>query len=356
MPRRITIAGSGPAGLSVAINLAKAGFDVHVYERNVEVGQRFHGDLQGLENWSRKVDVLEDLARMNIDVNFECDPFRTLTITNGDLTHDIKGQRPHCYLVKRGAMSGSLDQGLKQQALAAGVQLHLHQALPIEQTDIVATGPRLGEVFAVDAGIVFKTSLPDMAVGVLHDPGAWKGYGYLLVTKGYGCLCVMLFEQFPEAHHCLQETRRLLEQKYRLNIRDPHDVGGIGSWRNRPQWEDRGRQLVGEASGLQDFLWGFGIRNAITSGWLAAQSIITGQSYARLADAHFSRRLKAGLVNRWLWHLASRRNYRSVIQILRLIPNPPGLLRSFYNFNPFQRLCWPLAERRIRRQYPQLAW
>lgn len=355
MSRHINIAGSGPAGLSAGINLARAGYDVHVYERNADVGQRFHGDLQGLENWSRPVDVVSDLAAMNIRVNFDCDPFRKLTITNGNQSHDIVSSRPSYYLVKRGTVPVSLDQGLKRQALESGVALHLHESLPIEQADIDASGPRLQEVMAIDSGIVFTTSLPDMAVGVLHGPAAWKGYGYLLVTKGHGCLCVMLFEQFRQVHHCLQATRQLLEQRYPLDIRDPRQVGGLGSFRRQPLWTDGHRLLVGEASGLQDFLWGFGIRNAITSGWLAARSIITSQPYARLAEAHFSRRQRAGVVNRWLWHLASRGNYQAVVSLFRRLSDPLGFLGSIYNGNPLQRVLWPLARRQLHRQYPKLS-
>ncbi len=135
MVRRINIAGSGPSGLSAAINLAKGGYEVHVYERNAEVGQRFHGDLQGLENWSRDPDVLEDLAVMNISVNFECDPVRTLTLNTQRQSVNVRDRRSLFYLVKRGTQPGSLDQGLQQQALAAGVVIHPQQTLPIEQAD-----------------------------------------------------------------------------------------------------------------------------------------------------------------------------------------------------------------------------
>ena len=70
-----TILGAGLSGLTTAINLAKEGFKVDVYEKNKDVGMRFHGDLQGLENWSEKRDVLEELKEMSIETNFDCDPF-----------------------------------------------------------------------------------------------------------------------------------------------------------------------------------------------------------------------------------------------------------------------------------------
>ena len=79
----IKIAGAGPSGLTAAINLAKAGYDVHVFEKRSDTGKRFHGDLQGLENWSSDLNVISELEQMNIHVNFDCAPFLNLITTNG---------------------------------------------------------------------------------------------------------------------------------------------------------------------------------------------------------------------------------------------------------------------------------
>ncbi|MBI2959234.1 MAG: NAD(P)-binding protein, partial [Betaproteobacteria bacterium] len=57
----LQVVGAGPAGLAAAITLARAGCRVIVHEAQREVGYRFGGDLQGLENWSTKGDVLDAL-------------------------------------------------------------------------------------------------------------------------------------------------------------------------------------------------------------------------------------------------------------------------------------------------------
>jgi flavin-dependent dehydrogenase len=81
--KKVQISGAGPAGLSAAINLAKAGYPVEVFEKNKKVGGRFRGDFQGLENWSEDDDTLLKLNEMNIDINFHHHPFSKLGISHG---------------------------------------------------------------------------------------------------------------------------------------------------------------------------------------------------------------------------------------------------------------------------------
>ena len=63
---QIHIIGAGPGGLVAAINLAKAGFPVIVYEMYYEAGKRFNHDFQGIENWSTEEDSQVCLSRMGI--------------------------------------------------------------------------------------------------------------------------------------------------------------------------------------------------------------------------------------------------------------------------------------------------
>jgi len=141
----ITIAGAGPAGLTAAIILAQAGRRVRVFEQRSGVGRRFNDDFQGLENWSRDEDVLEEVTAMGISP--ESWWYRTF---HGGVLYDpslrpirVESERPLFYMVRRGyAHPGSLDLALFEQAKAAGVEFVWNQRLSAPEANIVASGPR----------------------------------------------------------------------------------------------------------------------------------------------------------------------------------------------------------------------
>jgi len=349
--KKIKILGAGISGLTAAINLKKEGYNVEVFEKNADCGQRFHGDMQGIENWSRKIDVIADLASKNIEINFDCTPFSNLTLSNCKIDEKFNFDRPLFYLVKRGDVAGSLDQGLKKQALAAGVEIHFNTTIKPERADIIASGPKIGRVSVADRGIVFKTTMANTATAIINNDLAHKGYSYLLVVNGYACLCSCVFGETEKLTECFHRTKTYFVKKYSLQIVDAKPVGGIGFFTINNIWQKEKSRFVGEAAGIQDFLAGFGMRTAFQSGYLAAKSIIENRSYSDLAEEEFRNYLKAGVVNRFFWehikvgdhlHLAKEINdlFRSVRKI-----------RSTYSFNLTQRIKYRQAFNYIDEMY-----
>lgn len=99
----VHISGAGPAGLTAAITLAKAGRRIIVHERQQAVGLRFHGDFQGQENWTSGTDLLAELQAMGIEPDYAPTPFHALTAfdADGQAFHFTSGS-PLFYLVRRG--------------------------------------------------------------------------------------------------------------------------------------------------------------------------------------------------------------------------------------------------------------
>ncbi len=352
--QRIRILGAGLAGLTAAINLSKAGYHVDVFERNDDCGKRFYGDIQGLENWSAEHDALEQLQRENIAINFDCTPFTELAVFNGDRRWNFSCNRPAFYLVKRGAIAGSLDWGLKEQALALGVNLHFKATVAKDQVDVVAAGPDPHEIFAVAKGIVFSTSMPDGAFALVNNQAAFKGYAYFLVTGGHGCMCTVLFDDFARLDQCFLTTEQMFAQLIAPEIRNPHPAGGVGSFSLRNTFQQDKSLYAGEAAGLQDLLWGFGMRSAIRSGFLAARSIIDNKPYTSLASACFAKRLKASLVSRFLWETCGGEQYTLIMNAMHRAEDPLRFIGFFHRYTPLHRLLYPLAVRVLRRRYRAL--
>lgn len=348
----LNILGAGPGGLCAAIVLAQSGREVHVHERYNVIGKRFQGDLQGLENWTLpQEDVLSQLRRFGLQTNFAATPFKEVTLTDGKNSFQRKSSEPLFYLVKRGPFSDSLDTALCKQAADAGVKIHYRSKYNAEDADIVATGPLRRSLIAADKGIVFPIDHPNVAVGIFNDKFAYQGYSYLLISEGYGCLCSVVFNDFHRLNSCFENTLEIARKMYSINMDHAVPVGGVGGFSLHQPKQIGKACLVGEAAGLQDLLWGFGIRTALTSGFLAAESILEHKDYSALVEEKLTPFLKASMVNRYLWETI-KLDSKPMIPMMMRLPFPLKSSFSFlYNFSIFHKLLYPFAERYLNRRY-----
>jgi flavin-dependent dehydrogenase len=325
----VKIIGAGPAGLATAINLAKNGRSVVVYEKNPDVGMRFHDDFQGLENWTTAEDVLSFLRSMSIEIDFYCKPVYRGLLCGPSESAPIQADEPLFYLIKRGNARETLDHCLKRQALDSGVRIEFNTAIPSGYGDVVATGPRRPDMFAV--GIVFDTDIDDTAVIVLDNDIAPKGYAYLLAADGRGTLATVLYTNFDRCEQYFGRAVDKFSGLFDLELRNPAKFSGFGNFFLKKTAFDKGQRLVGEAAGFQDFLFGFGIRYAITSGYLAARSIIEEIDYDLLWKPRFGKQLKMSALNRRLYEMFGNFAYDRLVKKTIASGNPRRLWHRFYN-------------------------
>lgn len=340
--KTIKILGGGISGLSAGINLAKAGFNIEVYETNKDTGERFHGDLQGIENWSAKENVMDFLKKINIEVNFNCHAFNKIGLSNGHSINYLVLDKPIFYLVKRGPMIGTLDQGLKLQALECGCKIHYNQTIDTDKADIIATGPVGHKPLIAAEGVVFNTNLPDMAIGLASKEITPGGYGYLLIINGYACLCVCLADLSKDLSLYFEKTKNYFENEFKFQVQNSKKVGGIGFFSINNTYQKNMQLYIGESAGIQDYLWGFGMKTALYSGYLAAKSIIMNQNYSKNAKKAFDNHLKASVVNRKSWETFLASGTRvNVKNSKNIFP----YLQSIYNFNIAQRFIYPFCKK-----------
>jgi flavin-dependent dehydrogenase len=347
----ITVSGAGPAGLVAAITAARAGRHTIVYEQHQAVGHRFHGDFQGLENWTAEDDVLDELARLGIELTFECTPFHEAVLYDPDgREHICRDSRPLFYLVRRGPGEQTLDHSLQAQALSLGVELRLDTPCNrLPRGGIVAQGPKRADVIAV--GYLFETDAADGAFCILSGQLSAQGYAYLIVHRKRGVIATCLFEDFHNERYYLERTREFFQNTLGLTMRHVRRYGGVGNF-SVPSTARNGNMLyVGECAGFQDALAGFGMRYALLSGYLAASALLTGnaQSYDALWQARFGDELRASTVNRYLYAAFGDPGRRFLVRQLTGTSGGRARIRRRYASTSWKRLLYPIARRSVEK-------
>ena len=341
--KQIKILGAGLSGLTAAINLALEGYKVKMFEKNNDCGKRFNNDFQGLENWESKVDILNDLKSMNIETNFYCKPFHTVWVYDFKLNKTkITSKTPVFYLVMRGNTKECLDIALKKQAIKLGVEINFNKTLAEKDANIIATGPK--RVDAVAKGITFNTKTSDTAIGVLNDNIAPKGYAYLLVSAGKGTLATVLFKDFENINYYFEKTIGTFNKIIDLKLKNIKEFGGYGNFFLSKKYEKNRKLFTGEIIGLQDFFLMFGMRYAITSGYLAAKSIIENKNYDDLIKYKFRNQLKTSIVNRFLFERLGNRGYQLLISKTKNVNELISFLNKQSNPSFNKKLIYPISK------------
>jgi flavin-dependent dehydrogenase len=297
----IRIAGAGPSGLAAAIVLARAGREVEVHEAKADVGTRFIGDLQIIEGASERESVPDFLDRIGIERNFYFRPATTATFyDHRDVAREIRSNEPYGWFIKRGPESGSLDRGLLAQALKLGVEVKFNSRLKPEDADIVATGPAAPDGLARE--MTWHTSDPERVEVFFHHHLSPGGYSYIFILEGlatFGCAIVADFKKIDEYFdHSIHAAQRV----HPFTI--PSETRTGYSYMNfhiKTRATKDGARYVGEAAGFQDYLFGLGIRYALTSGWLAARSILEERDFDELWMRELGGKQETSLVNRFLY-------------------------------------------------------
>jgi flavin-dependent dehydrogenase len=359
----IRIAGAGPAGLAAAITLARGGRRAEVHESKGDVGARFIGDLQIIENSSAPEDVRDFLDRIGIERNFY---FRPVTEARfygpsreGDsgrpqavpAPRDVKAATPYGFFIRRGSFDGSLDRGLLAQARALGVEVRFGSRLDPTDADIVATGPASPDGLAKE--ITFASS-EEERVEVYFDhrvsPG---GYSYLFILDGvgtFGCAIVTDFKRIDDyfdASLARAQSIRPVDAS-----REQHSGYSYMNFHLKSTALAGASRYAGEAAGFQDYLFGLGIRYALESGSLAARSILEERSFDALWEEELGVKQRTSLVNRFLYEQGGNFGLASFVRQAAKAKDFNAYLAGWHQDRWWKRLAAPLVRALWRQKGP----
>jgi len=344
----IQIAGAGLAGLAAAITLAQDGRKVVVHEAKSEVGHRFAGDLQGLENWSEHQDVLAWMRDQGLPVTFSYLPCRTGEAFDAwGNQYRIGSQKPLFYMIERGPGKKSLDTALLERAISNGVEVEFGSRLKsLSGKGILATGPKAADAIAV--GYHFETSMDNGFWLILDNDLAPDGYSYLLIMNGRGTVKSCMFRDFKNESLYVGRTVDRFQGLLKVDMKNQTPHGGAGNLYSPAKIVSGVHPMVGEHAGFQDSLWGFGMRIAIQSGILAAQCIMKGADYEKLWRSAYLASQRKSAVNRVLFGLLGNQGFRRVLKSSRSrIENADNLMYKLYKPTILGSLLYPWARLRI---------
>ena len=134
----------------------------------------------------------------------------------------------------------------------------------------------------------------------------------MIIIDGVGLICTCLWRKQRKSGRFLDETIAWYEKCYDLNRNPIKRVGGKGDFSLPEKYVHNGRYYVGEAGGLQDFMWGFGMRYAITSGVLAAKSMLGEVSYEEEVRTKLLPLVKVSATNRFIMNRMGNRGFKAV--------------------------------------------
>ncbi|HIH19601.1 TPA: NAD(P)/FAD-dependent oxidoreductase [Candidatus Micrarchaeota archaeon] len=278
------ILGAGPAGLCAAINLAKGGEQVTVFEKRADVGLRFPANLQGIKYIN---DPREFMKEMGLGAKVDFRYFSKVIF--GTRSRDIEldtGQHKKIPFVERGGRR-SLEYALFKEAEKLGAAFRFNSREAPSACDIIAAGGS-GCDFAALGGIYEDSDFPRDRLLVVFDdrysPKGWYSYIFPISKDQIEFVnCVSqphvpkLFALTNKAIRERKILRDFLGGKKKISA-----FGGSGTVRVPKTGYSGGKILIGEAAGFQDPFMGFGIKYALMSGKLCADAILQGKDYDAL--------------------------------------------------------------------------
>ncbi|HUW63615.1 MAG TPA: NAD(P)-binding protein [Spirochaetia bacterium] len=336
---RVCIIGAGLSGLSCAIALERYGIIPDVFELSERSGGRvpFTAALLQLAHRPAPDPLLDLRKRYGISIA----PIHTLDKLVMFSPRNVAAARGWLgYIVIRGAHPRSVESQLYAQLSATKIRFNTmgdyRELSALYDRVVVATGTtRIAKEMGCWSDI-FRNWARTAVIEGQFEPGTWlswynksyanNGYGFLGPFSSTEASLGLIVSDIGEGD--LESKWRMFLDTEKINYREkqnyvlehitgvcyPMEVGNI--------------TFVGNAAGLMDSLVGFGIYNAIVSGFLAAESIYEQSSYEQKIS-FLKERMYSGYVGRLALNKFKNDDYDHLLGVLKT----PPINNLIYNTN-----------------------
>jgi flavin-dependent dehydrogenase len=310
----VQIYGAGLSGLVSAINLARDGYAVTVYEKEANIG----GDLHchpSVHMTPLHIQRMEQYVGIELHSCFsELHDFRGYI---GPKKYVFSTQ--NLYVVERGPRPSSLDYFLYELALKEGVTFEFSHPLTSEElrsipeNSIIATAGYSKMVKALHLPYVtfkqFDTHLPTELenVSLAYFGGFTSDYGY--VSTKNGLLSAQLSGSVRLSEERLQKFSNLVKETEGIELEGWSSLTSHFPKKARLFTKLAGKTFVlaGDVAGFLDPFFGFGVNGALLSGKIAAMSILSRQKALQEFKRFTSHLNKDLFVHTMYWHLPFKR-------------------------------------------------
>ena len=328
----VRIYGAGLSGLVSAINLARGGHQVTVYEKEENIGgdEHCHPSVQMTPLHLQQMERYVGIALASC--------FSPLGAFRGYIgSRKCVFSPKDLYVVERGPRASSLDYFLYKRALEEGVSFEFSHPLSSEELgsipehSIIATAGYSKIVGALGLPYVrfkqfdthLRTDLENVSIAYFGD--FTSDYGYI-ATKN-GLLSAQLSGPFRLSQGNLDTFTDLVKETEGIDLERWSSIIADFPKKARlfTQFAGKTFVLAGDVAGFLDPFFGFGVSGALISGKIAATGILSRQKALQEFQRFTSPLNRDLLVHTLYWHLPLKKLILS--QVMKFQENRLSLVK-----------------------------
>ncbi len=327
----VKIAGAGIAGLCAAITLKqlRKNINISIRDNACSIREKIPRGVNALRNYSEKTDIQKQYRDLGFKLNSFHPIMRQKYLLSGSKYFEVESKnRPIFYSTTRGTES-SIDNMLLKQANELDIKIQWNSTYRSEKIDIFATGAKYTHCIGYGQHFI---DIEETNTIIILQNSKYCPYGYMCIIPYSENEASIILGNFNPSNpsKLKQDYQRALQkipqfQEYIRGATIKHELFGKGNFGLPSSMVNGSTLLVGERAGLLEAFRGFGIHNAILSGYAAGYSLANGSNYDNLWRELLYKSLERGLLRRIAENEMNLSSEQILAKLYDRIPNHVSL-------------------------------